>query len=160
MTPLQSSPPLPFSSAVFIFPKHSPQTGSGAPLLRPVLHCFSSCIVSFYWDSGGVTLTSWWLGTCCPAPIPVALLLKLLTLHCLPPSLLPHVWTVSRPSPRTTHCGFVACIWSIPTLQSWLSINTVLYCSVCLCRPVMLVCRGLISFLLLPRWISVTESDE
>lgn len=46
------------SSLPFSLHEHSPQTGSGIPVLRLVLPCLAS---------GGVTLISWWLGLWCPA---------------------------------------------------------------------------------------------
>ena len=125
-------PPPPFLP-LSLLPEHSPQTGSGAPFLRLVLPCFllMHCVL-FYWDSGGMTLISRWLGIWCPAPPPPLSLL--LNLSRAPPPTLPPCPPLfdmcPPPSLPPPHCGFVACIRSISTLQSSLSIlyNTVPYC--------------------------------
>lgn len=62
-----------------------------------------------------------------------------LVLNSCPPSSYPYL---SHPF-CTTHCGFIACIWSIWTLQS--SLRRLQHHAVCLYRPTLLVCPGLIS---------------
>lgn len=124
----QCPPPLlPLS----LLPEHSPQTGSGAPLLRLVLPCFllmhcvlfTEILVGWLWSLGGL------VSGVLPHPTPSPSFLT-----SAPPQLFPPVPTclkcVLPPSFPPPNCGFVACIRSISTLQSSLSIlyNTVPYC--------------------------------
>lgn len=99
-----------------------------------LLSCAWCCLVSshalclflrLWWGDSDLSV-AWYLVSC-PTPCP-----SFLT-SALPPTV-PTFLTCLKcvpPLPPTTHCGFVACIWSISTVQSSLSIlyNTVLYVS-------------------------------
>ena len=88
------------SSLPFSLSEHSPHTGSGIPVLRLVLPCLFSCLVSFYLDSVWVTdlLVVRYLVSC-PT-------LSTLFLNFWPLQLSHYLSHLLF----TTHCGLIACI--------------------------------------------------
>lgn len=122
----QCPPPSPSSAVFFSWTLSSNRkwNSSLAPgvALFLLMHCV--LLLRLWWGDSDLSV-AWYLVSC---PTPLCPPSKLLP----PPTVLtfPTCLNCVLPLPPTAHCGFVACIWSISTLQSSLSIlyNTVLYC--------------------------------
>lgn len=126
-SPINAPPPPPTprpSSAVFLSEtlssnrKWNSSVASGVTSFL-LMHPFTETPVGWLWSLGSL------VSGVPPHPV------------CPPLSLpLPPVWAVFCPLPYTPHCGFVACIWSLPTLQSSLSIQHCTVLFVCADRHV------------------------